>query len=116
MPGHVEFGYDSNTSIASVVDDLASLRLRVIQPVRSHLMQLWELAAFDAESLVFSQMPVQHVQLHSRHTVELALDHFYRLKMPTDVDQQSAPGESRPVLYADCRNEVSVAISFNQLL
>ena len=43
-------------------------------------------------------MPVEDVQLHGGHAIEIALDHFDRLEVPSAIDHQAAPAKARRVL------------------
>ena len=52
--------------------------LRVEMPVGAELLKLREALAFDAKALIVGKMPVQHVELHRGHCVQVALDHFDR--------------------------------------
>ena len=58
-------------------------------------------AAFDPETLIFGEMPVEDIQLDSRHAIKVALDDLDWLPVPGHVDQQSAPWEAWPVLNTD---------------
>jgi len=60
-------------------------------------MQIGKCFAFDAESLVFGEVPVQHVHLHCGHTVQVSLYDIDRHEMPAGVDHQPAPREARTV-------------------
>ena len=65
-------------AIARVCDDVPHLVLRVEMAVGTELLQVREALAFDAKALIVGKMPVQHVELHRGHGVQIALDHFQR--------------------------------------
>ncbi len=57
-----------------------------------------EALAFSAEALVVAQVPVEDVELHQRHAVEVALDDVDGLKVAAYVDHEAAPAETRLVV------------------
>jgi hypothetical protein len=101
---HVELGDDADPPVARVRDNLADLRLRVVQPVRSVALQPRVALALDPEPLVLGEMPVQHVQLHRGHPVERALDDRNGLEVPPGVHQEAAPDEPGRVFDAHRRD------------
>src|SRR5581483_10283178 len=78
---HIEFRNDSDSPVAGVGNHIADLRLRVIQAIRSHFMQLGELLAFHAKTLVVGEVPMKDVELDSLHAVKIALNHVDRYEM-----------------------------------
>ena len=115
MPGNVELGHHADTAIVRVGDKLPNLRLRVKHVVRAHPRQLGELLALGAESLVVGKMPVQHVHLYRRHSVNIALKNVDRNKVATDVDQHAAPREARLVFDGDGGSRESRRSDLDQL-
>ena len=83
---YVKLRHDANAAIACVRDDFFHLFLRVVVAVGSELVQLRKLFTFDAEALVFAEVPVKDVHLHGSHPIEVALENVHRLKMTRDVD------------------------------
>src|SRR5262245_38599741 len=108
MTRHVEFWHDADSAHPGVFDDLAHLRLCVVIPVRTKLVKLRKLFTLDSEALVFGDVQMQDVELDRGHSVQVALDYLHRLPMPPDVNQQPAPRETRPVLNAHRRDEVTL--------
>jgi hypothetical protein len=104
VAGHVEFRNDANAAILRVGDELPNFRLRVVQAVGAHLLQLRKSLALDAEALVVGQMPVQNVHLHGGHTVEVALEHVQRNEVPAHIDEHAPPGKPRLIFYGDGRH------------
>src|SRR5205814_10577128 len=98
MTGNIKLGHDANAAVASISDDLTHLILCVEETIRTERMKFGKLLAFDAETLVLSQMPVKDVQLDCRHRIEVPFEHFHRLVMTADIDQQAAPGKPRLIL------------------
>src|SRR5882724_1487536 len=82
---HIELRHHSNAAVAGISYNLARLILSVIKTVRTHLMKARIAFRFDSKTLVFCQMPVQHVQLDRSHPVEIALDYRDRLKVPPSI-------------------------------
>src|SRR5215204_4238343 len=78
-------------------------------------MQLWKFLTLNTEPLVFSQMPMQDVQLHCRHRIKIAFKNFHSLEVTSDVDQQPAPGKPWLVVNLNSRKKVSIAIGVEQL-
>src|SRR5260370_26978412 len=101
VAGCVELGNDPDTAIMSIGDEFADFALRVIEAFRSHLMQLGELLALDAETLIVGEMPVQDVHLYRGHAIDVALENVERGKVAADVNEQSAPGKAWLVFDGD---------------
>ena len=79
---HVELRHDADAAVARVLEDLARFLGRVEVPVRAQAVKPREARALDAEPLVLGQVPVQDVELHRGHAVQVALDHLWRLPVP----------------------------------
>ena len=78
-------------------------------------MQLGELLAFDAKSLVVGQVPMQDIQLQSGHAVEIALHHIKWDEVPANINEQSAPCKARLVMDGQDRYGKSGRARFHQL-
>src|SRR5437868_1537048 len=78
-------------------------------------MQLRRLFALDAKALIFGEMPVKDIQLYGSHRVEISFEHFHRLEMSPDIDQQSAPWKARLIFDLNTWQEISPAIGIDQL-
>ncbi len=103
MARHVELGDHANSAIARIPNDIADLLLRVVLPVRALLLQQGNDFAFDAETLVFREMPVKDVELDGFHPVEISLDHIDRHEVAAGVDHEPAPLEARLIVNRDRR-------------
>ncbi len=88
VTGHVELRNHANAALMCVGDEVANLRLRVIESAGTVFLQLWELLALDAESLIVGKMPVQDVHLHRGHAVDISSEHIERNEVT--ADSQSA--------------------------
>ena len=100
---HVELGNHANTAVLRVGDHLANLFLRIINAIGTELLKLWKTLALDTETLVVGEMPMEDVQLHRGHAVEIAFDHFDGHPMPGYIQMQAAPRETGMVLDVDDR-------------
>src|SRR5258708_37913162 len=60
-------------------------------------------------------MPVQHVELHRFHPVKIALEDVDRNEVAGDIDQQSTPGETRPVFNGHSRDGEAVLVRLHEL-
>ena len=81
VAGHIEFRDHANASIARVLDQVADFILRVVQAVGTHLMKLRKFLAFNAEALIFREVPVEDVHLHGFESVDVSSQHIERHKM-----------------------------------
>ncbi len=115
VPRHVELGNHANAALARIRDQFPDLVLGVVQTVRTHVRQLGKFLAFNAEALVFREMPVKHVELHRGHAVQVALQNVERNKVAAHVDHQSAPGKARAVLDRNRRHGKTRARGLHQL-
>ena len=115
MAGHVEFGDDADAAVARVGDDLADLVLRVEIAVGAHLLQLRKSLAFDAEALIVGEVPVEYVELHGGHGVEIALDHGHGHPVAGDIELKAAPGEARHVRDGHGRYDVAARAGLYEL-
>src|SRR6476646_9424570 len=95
----IKFGYDANATLTSVLDNFFRLLLRIKLTIRAHLMQLRKLLTFNPKPLVLRQMPMEDVELHSRHCIEISLQDLWRFVMSTNVNQQTTPAKARLVLH-----------------
>ena len=68
-----------------------------IAPHRAHFREFRPALEVDAPALVFSQMPVQYVQLMVRHRVDHLLDRLLAEEVTPLVDKASAPFETRRI-------------------
>src|SRR5262249_11344234 len=115
VTGNVEFRNDADAAIPGVIHHLPDLRLRVVEAVRSFLMEFRKQLAFDAKALIVRQMPVEDIQLDRRHRVEIAQDDLDRHPMTGDIHHQPAPGKSRAVVNLDSRDSESLWTGSDQL-
>ena len=115
VAGHVELRHHADAARGGVGDDLAELVLRVVLAVRPHLVQPRMALALHAEALVLGEVPVQDVQLHRRHAVEVALQDLHGHEVPGGIDEQAAPREAGPVLDADAADEVALGPALHEL-
>src|SRR5579863_526485 len=95
---HVEFRDNADSAITRVSDDIANLILLVVLTARAQGVQLRQFFAFGAESLIVRKMPVEDVQFHRFHPIEVALQHIEWSKVPAGINHQAAPRETRLVL------------------
>ena len=85
VAGNIEFGDDADTAIARIRNNRANLRLCVIKAVRAHQLQPRMQTAFHAEALVVREVPVQDVEFHRGHGVQVAFHRLDRHEVPRDV-------------------------------
>src|SRR6185503_17513362 len=71
--------------------------------------------AFDSETLILGEVPVEDVHLHRRERVKIAFQNFNRLEVTRDVDQQTAPRETWLVLDQHAGKEVTIPICAQEL-
>src|SRR5436305_14942973 len=88
---NVELRHDTYAALSGVRDNFARLVLRIEKTVRAHLMKLRKLLALDAKALIFSQVPVQDIELDGGHRVQVALQDLHRLKVSPDINQKPTP-------------------------
>ena len=86
VPRHIELWHDANAAFSRVSDQIPDFVLGIEQSVRAHLMQLRKFLALDPEALIFGKMPVQDVQLHCCHSVQVAPENIQRNKVAADID------------------------------
>src|SRR5688572_13355293 len=98
VPGNIKLRHHANAALACVSDDVFYLFLCVVIAVGSELMQFRILLAFNTKALVLCQVPVKDVHLHSCEAIEITFEHFNRLEVTSDVDQQPAPRKAWLVL------------------
>src|SRR5215467_13259764 len=91
VPRNIKLRDNANPSLPSIFNNFFGLFLRIKQTVRTHLMQLRKFFTFDPETLILSQMPVEDVQLHGCHRIQVSFQDFWWFIMSTNVNQQSAP-------------------------
>src|SRR5208283_5553098 len=115
VPRHVEFRDDPDAAVGRICDNFANLFLRVVKPIRTHPLQLGKALAFDAESLIIGEMPVEDVHLHCSQPVDVTLDDVDRLPVARDVDHQASPCKARLVLDADELQEIATLIGGDEL-
>ena len=115
MARGIELGQHADTAIVRVGNQTTNFVLRVIQTIGTHFVQLRKLLGLDAEALVVGKMQVQNVHLHRCHSIQIALKHIDRNKVAANVNEQSAPGEPRLILYRSCRHSKSIHARFDQL-
>src|SRR6185437_9741685 len=60
--------------------------------------ELWVLENLEAPALVLGQVPHQHVELVERHPVDQFLNIGDALKMPSGIEEQRAPCETRVII------------------
>ena len=97
VAGHVKLGQHPDAARRRVSNDVPHLLLGVIAVGAAHLVQARQHLAFHPEALVVGEVPVQHVQLHRRHAIDVSFDDSHRQEVPRGVHQQPAPGKPRLV-------------------
>ena len=99
---YIELRHHSNAAIPGVGDHVAHFVLCVEVAVGPELMQFGKFPAFDAESLVVGQMPMENVHLQGGDGIDVPLDHFFRHPVPGNIQHETAAGEAGPVLNQHC--------------
>ena len=70
-----------------MLNDILNIFMRVVLPIGAQFMQPWESTTLDTESLIVGEMPVKHVEFHSGHGVQVALDDMGRHPMSDGIDE-----------------------------
>ena len=94
---------------------LGDLLLRVVEAVRALFLQKRIDLAFDRETLVIGEVPVEDIELYRFHAVEVALDYWDRLEMAAGIDHQAAPGKARFIINRGGRRGKTLRSNANQL-
>ena len=115
VAGHVELGDHPDGTVRGVGHDLADLCLTVVTPGASLFVEIGKPAALDRETLIFGQVPVEHVQFGGGHALELPFDGSHGFEVAAHVEQQPAPGITRPVADLDRRDRQSRAVALGEL-
>src|ERR1041385_1108819 len=115
VPGHIEFRHHANAAIARVLDYFLDLVLGVKLPLGRELLQPRKLPALHPEPLIVRKVPVQYVELHRLHAIQLALDYLHGHKVAGNIDQQSVPGEARAVFNQHRWSGKTFRADFDQL-
>ena len=115
VAGHIEFGNHADAAIVRVLDDVCDLLLRVVETVRALFLKKRIDLAFDWETLVIREMPVEDIELHRFHAVQVALDHVDRLEVAAGINHQAAPREARLVVDGDRRRGETLRGDVHQL-
>ena len=115
MAWHIKLRIHANPAITGIHNDVANLILSVELSVRASSLQLRKHLALDPESLIFRDMPVQHIQLHSLHAIDVLPDNGRRHKMPSGIDHQTAPWEPRSVIDHHRSNRKTLRSVLHQL-
>jgi hypothetical protein len=115
VAGHIELRNHANTAVAGIGDDLAYLIVGIVLAIGAHLLQLGKTFAFDAESLIFREVPMEDVELDGGHAVEGALHVRQRNPVACDIQHQAAPGEARMVFDGHRRHAETAGIQIDQL-
>ncbi len=102
MAGNVEFRNDANAALVGVGEQAANLFLGVIEAIGAVFVQLGEAFAFDAEALIFREVPVEDVHFYGFHAIDVAAQNFQRDEVAAGVDHRAAPGEAGRVFDDDC--------------
>ena len=87
MSWNIKLRHYPNTTITSVVNDLAHLVLRVEETIGAEGVESGKLLALDTKTLVLRQMPVKDVQLHCCHRIEIPFEDFHRLVVAANIDE-----------------------------
>ncbi len=61
-------------------------------------MKFWIFLALGAEALVLREVPVEDVQLHRFHTIDIPANDVEGNEMARGIDHQPSPWETRLVL------------------
>ena len=115
MAGHLELRNDADAAIAGVAHQFARVVLRVEEAVGALGGQFGKELALDAKALVVDKVPVEDVQLHGSHGVDVALQNVERLEMPDAIDHQAAPAKARSVVDGDGGHDIDGAGRLHQL-
>src|SRR5579863_8573219 len=108
MARHVEFGNHPNTSVVGIIDDAADFVLRVVEAVGAESLELRKELRFDAEALIVGQVPMEDVEFHGGHAVEVAADDGGGHEVAGNVDEKAPPGEAGMVVDGDAGNSPPV--------
>src|SRR5262249_61411112 len=95
MTGHIELGHYADSAVAGIGDNFPDLILSIVESVRTHFSEVGVPPAFDAESLIVGQVPVQDVEFYRRHSVQCSLHNIGRFEMAGNVDDEALPVGSR---------------------
>jgi hypothetical protein len=81
-----------------------NLILRVVVPVGAELLKFGESLTLYPKPLIIRKMPVKDIELHRRHRIQIAFDHFDRHPVPRNVEHQPTPLESGTIFDMDARH------------
>jgi hypothetical protein len=115
MSGHLELRHHADAARPCVSHNLPRVLLGVEEPVGAFGGECGIELALHAEALVFGQVPVEYVELHGGHAIQGVLQNVHGLEVPSAVDHQAAPAESRRVMNGDSRDKVTAALGLHQL-
>src|SRR5580704_15510678 len=113
---HIELGNYTDAVGARVGNNFAGLLLGIEKSVGTQLSELGKCPTLHAEALVFTQMPVEDVELNGGHSVEGTSDHVDRHEVASTVDHQAAPTKTWRVVNRHCRNKITGSIGLHELL
>ena len=88
VAGHVEFGNDADAALVGVGDAGREFFLGVIEAVGAVFVQLGESFAFDAEALIFGEVPVEDVHFYGFHAIDVAAQDFERDEVAANVEHR----------------------------
>ena len=97
VAGQVELRHHPNAQLPGVAHHFFYIFLGVVARGPAHGVQARKPPALHPPALVVAQVPVQHVELHGGHAVEVALHGRHRLEVPGGIEQQPAPGKARRI-------------------
>src|ERR1700730_1652098 len=115
MARKIELRHHPNAPLPRIRNQSANLILRVVKPIRTHLVQFRKLSALHPKALIFRKMPVKYVHLHDFHAINVPAQYFQRNKMSPRIDHQSTPRKARRVLDSYSRRGKSVWRYANEL-
>src|SRR5678815_1622518 len=102
MTGNIKLRNYTDPTLSCIFNNLSRLFLCVEQTVGTHLMQLRKLFTLDTKALVFSKVPMKHIEFHGGHRIEISFQHFGWLVVSSDVNQQPAPTKPWLILNFYC--------------
>ena len=116
VAGDFDLRHNRDMPHRRVRDHFTDVVLRVKSAIDAVVIQVTGLLApranagepgifFDRQppALVVHQMPVEDIELLHGHAIKIALDKFFALKMPRNVQHHAAPGKARPVFNPHAR-------------
>ena len=98
MTWHIELGNHADSAVPRILNHAANLRLRVVEPIGTPLLQKRKHLALGAESLVLRKMPMKNIQLDRFHPIQIAFNYRDGHEVSAGIDHQPAPWKARLVI------------------